>query len=271
MDAVELAAPLALGARYSILGPPGTGRSTLLRNLTAAIQRAVPEVMLVVLLIDQPIDESMEWRADLGGMDLLSVGAEDGIEGIVRVVDEVEQRVQSSRASHTVLCVDSMSAILRAVNAHSPEDPRVLSGGVLQTAVTRVRQLLALGRARSNGQTVTVLCTATMDAEVSADDLLARELIGTGNAELHTDALLARSEVFPALDLERSGTRADERILGSSATAARARLRARCLERGPHAAMDQLLEGLREQGSLARLLHQLGGEPTEVQATLPQP
>jgi transcription termination factor Rho len=224
------------------------------KSLSAAVG---PDGSVHVVLVDQDVEEQMEWRADVPSATQLSADAEDGVDAIADLSTSLEAALDASDALHKVILIDSMSALLRAVNASGNEDPRILTGGIMQTALIRVRHVLGLGRALSDGRTVTVVCTATSGGEVEADELLSRELIGTGNAELHLHPVLVRSEVFPPIDLERSGARGTERILGDGEATRRASLRARCLERGDLAATELVLDGLRQFGSLDALLASL--------------
>lgn len=258
MDAVDLACPLALGQRYSIIGPPRSGRTTILREFGKELDSAIgSDGFVCVVMVDQDVEERMEWRADVPRAQILAADSGDGVEAIAELTDRLEAALEASDAQHKVVLVDSMSALLRAVNASGDEDPRILTGGILQSALIRVRRVLGLGRALTNSKTVTVVCTATSGGEVEADELLARELIGTGNAELHLHPTLVRSEVFPPIDLELSGARGTERIVGETAAQQRALLRARCMERGELAATELLLDGLKQAGSLDELLASL--------------
>jgi transcription termination factor Rho len=243
--AAELAAPLALGARGLIAGPDRTGRTMLLRHIAAACAANASHATIHAVLVDRPIEEHMEWRADVPHAVIHGTTTEDDPHThaqVHHIFDDAAMR--AAHGDDVVVLVDSLTALARALNASMEFDARILSGGMMATALRELRELFGRARAYESQGSLTILGTVTVNGEQEADTVVFEELVGTGNIEYRLAGDVRDAGIIPALDLERSGTRRTEVIVGEADADLRARQRARVTQYGRVAGMSMLLEHL---------------------------
>lgn len=256
LQVVELAAPVALGQRAVISGPPRSGLTTVLREVTRSLQAAEPAVDVTVLLVDRPIEEHLEWRAEVPGATVRATSPDDAPAAHRALVDAArDARERCDAGEHAAIVIDSLGALARAVNlAVAPDDERVLDGGLAHAALAELRRVFGLGRALEAAGSLTVLATCTTGGHTHLDEVVLHELVGTGNMELRLGAAPLAAGLFPPIDLEVSGARHAEVFLGEAEADRRAALLSRLLERGTVAGLALLEEGLADHGSLEVLL-----------------
>ena len=262
MHAVELAACLALGQRALVVGPPGSGKTTLLMQIGRAINVTEPDAETHVLLIDRPVEEFLEWRADLPAAHVHGTSTDDDVEdhtGVDAPFAHAQERLE--QGLDTVLLIDSLAAFARALNATLPYDERILTGGIMMTALQATRQRFATARALEGGGSITIVATASMDTGSELDDVVFHELVGTGNMEIRLSAEARDARLFPALDIAASGARHTELIVGEYAARARGELRSQVSAHGITAGLSLLLGQLESTGDLNSLLDQAGSNP----------
>lgn len=255
LGAVELGAPLALGQRALVVGPPRSGKTTLLQQIAASIAHHRPHVELHAVLVDRPIEEFMEWRVLLPRESVHGSSSDEGPAQHI-AIDHVFDAASDIAGSggDAVVLVDSLAALARAFNVTADEDERVLTGGLLQHALRDTRARFGLGRALEPDGSLTVVATAGVDTGSELDDVVYHELAGTGNMELRLGAAARDAGLFPPIDMAGSGARHDEHILGEHEAMRRALLRAKVVEHGETAGLALLLEELDSAGSLDALL-----------------
>jgi transcription termination factor Rho len=256
--AYELATTLALGQRAVVVGPPRSGVTSTLRTMAASLVREVPDIQLHVVLVDRPIEEFMEWRAELPTARVTGTDSEAPPEehaDIAHVFDEAARA--AADGADAAVVVDSLAALARALNAAMPLDDRILTGGIMQTALRAARELFGRGRAYEGAGSLTIIAGAAVDSSQELDDVVFGELVGTGNMELRLSREALRAELWPPVDVERSGARHTELILGEREAHRRADLRGRLIQQGTLAGLDLLLEELRTTRTLAALLDTL--------------
>jgi transcription termination factor Rho len=251
----ELATCLALGQRALVVGPPRSGVTAMLRQCAVAIAREVPDAVIDVVLVDRPVEEFMEWRADVPGATVHGTSSEDPPEEQADVAHVFDEAAAAAREGEDrVVVVDSLASLARALNASMDHDERILSGGIMQVALRATRELFGRGRAYEGGGSLTIIGGAAVDSQMELDDVVFEELVGTGNMELRMNAAARAADLWPPVDVERSGARHAELIIGDEEAARRASLRAIVIEHGPLAGLALLLEELDAAGSLESVL-----------------
>jgi transcription termination factor Rho len=265
MGAVELACCVALGQRIVIAGPHRSGRTTIARELARAFHAAVPDAHIVAILVDRPVEEAMEWRADVPGVEIHSSSSDDPPEEQADIGDAVAAASATCDAGgDALIIIDSFAALARAINVTREFDERVLTGGLLQHALRDVRGWFAKGRTLADGGSLTLVGTVTTGTESELDEIVFQELTGTGNADIRLDEAMRRNELFPPLDLAGSGARHTELVIGDAETQRRATLRTMLDQLGPGFGLEFLLEQLRPAGTtLDDVLSRATGDDAE--------
>ena len=256
---LELAAPLALGQRGLVIAPPRCGATTTLRWLGGALVDAGVDVRAI--LVDRPVEEQLEWREELPGIQLTGTTSDvEGPEEHLRLADVFEVAARDAASGrHVAVLVDSLGSLARALAAvHDHSDGRVLDGGLPQTALTELRGWFSRARADDPAHdapgSLTVLGTALADTELELDAVVLHELVGTGNVEWRLDADVMQAGLFPPLDVLGSGARRSELILGEAEADRRALLRAEVDRHGTVAGLGLLVQQLDDLGSLDAVL-----------------
>lgn len=254
--ALELAAPLALGQRVLIIGEPRSGATTVLQHIARSMLTEVANVDVHALLVDREVEERLDWTYELPEVTLHGTTSDMDVTAHADVAHVFENALAAAAGGRdVVLLVDSFTALARACNVVAPPDDRVLTGGIQQAALIQVRRWFGSARAfADNGGSLTVAGSAAVATGAEADDLICEELIGTGTMDIRLDIELHRAGLLPAIDLDRSGARHDELILGDDETARRATATTRLLEGGPADALARVLTGLEEHYSLETVI-----------------
>lgn len=260
LHAIELAAPVALGQRALIVGPPASGKTTVLREVVASLHEHRPNLQVFAIAIDQRPEEIVDWRTEMPWATVHGTESDAPPEAHVELEHVLDAAAAVADAGGgALLAIDSLATLARALNATLPETDRVLTGGLMATALAETRRRFSLARAYEEGGSLTIVATAAIDTGSDLDDIVVHELVGTGNMELRLGGEALAAGVFPPLDLARSGTRRDEGILGEQEAVRRAHLRARAVGAGAAGGLALLLEELDRHGSLATLLDSLDG------------
>jgi transcription termination factor Rho len=197
---LDLLCPVGKGQRGLVNAPPRTGKTMMLQSMANAIATNHPEVALIVLLIDERPEEVTDMQRTVKG------------EVISSTFDEPPKRLVEHKRDVVVL-LDSITRLARAYNAVTPPSGKVLSGGIDANALQRPRRFFAAARHVEEGGSLTIIATALIDTGSRMDDVIFEEFKGTGNMEIYLDRRLADKRVFPAIDIQRSGTRKDELLL----------------------------------------------------------
>jgi transcription termination factor Rho len=255
MHAVELAACLALGQRALVVGGPNSGKSTILREIMESVHTNLPGTDMFAIAIDQRPEEIVDWRMEMPWATIHGTESDAPPEAhtdLEHIFDEATAIADSG--GNAFIAIDSLATLARALNATLPETDRVLSGGLMATALKETRRHFSLARAYEEGGSLTIVATASVDTGAELDDVVFHELVGTGNMEIRLNPEAQMAGLFPPLDLQGSGTRKDEGIIGNDEAYRRAQLRARVIEAGESGGLMLLFDELDRHRSLEALL-----------------
>ncbi len=212
--AIELVTPIGMGQRGMIVAPPRTGKTMLLQAVAKAILKNHPDIKLIVLLIDERPEEVTDWQRQVK-TEIISSTFDEPPQRHVQVADMVSERAKRlvEHKKDVVILLDSITRLARAHNAIIPASGKVLSGGLDANALQRPKRFFGAARSIEDGGSLTILATALVDTGSRMDDVIFEEFKGTGNMELHLDRKLVDKRVFPAIDINASGTRKEELLV----------------------------------------------------------
>ncbi|HMO86348.1 MAG TPA: transcription termination factor Rho, partial [Lacipirellulaceae bacterium] len=211
---MDLLTPLGKGQRALIVAPPRTGKTVMMQHVTQAISANYPQVTAVVLLIDERPEEVTDMRRNVNG-EVFASSLDKDVESHVRLAQLVVARCQrlAEMGKDVFMVLDSITRLARAFNKWVGNTGRTMSGGVDIKAMDIPKKLFATARAFEEGGSLTIVGTALIDTGSRMDELIFQEFKGTGNMELVLDRKLADRRVWPAIDIEQSGTRREEKLL----------------------------------------------------------
>ena len=210
---IDLVAPIGKGQRGLIISPPKAGKTMLLQNIASSITSNHPDVYLIVLLIDERPEEVTEMTRTVRGEVVSSTFDEPAtrhVQVAEMVIEKAKRLVEHKR--DVVILLDSITRLARAYNTVVPSSGKVLTGGVDANALQRPKRFFGAARNIEEGGSLTILATALIDTGSRMDDVIYEEFKGTGNSEIHLDRRVSEKRVFPAVNINRSGTRREELI-----------------------------------------------------------
>jgi transcription termination factor Rho len=211
---VDLFTPIGKGQRGLIVAPPRTGKTMLLQTIANSITENHPEVTLIVLLIDERPEEVTDMQRSVNG-EVISSTFDEPASRHVQVADMVIEKAKRlvEHKRDVVILLDSITRLARAHNAVVPPSGKILSGGVDSNALQRPKRFFGAARNIEEGGSLTIIATALVETGSRMDDVIFEEFKGTGNMEIHLDRKLSDKRVFPAIDLQKSGTRKEELLI----------------------------------------------------------
>jgi len=211
---MDLVAPVGKGQRALINAPPRTGKTIILQKIANAITSNHPEVILLVLLIDERPEEVTDMQRSVKG-EVVSSTFDEPAERHVQVAEMVIEKAKRlvEHGKDVVILLDSITRLARAYNTITPSSGRVLSGGLDSNALQRPKRFFGAARNIEEGGSLTIIATALVETGSRMDDVIFEEFKGTGNMEVYLDRKLADKRIFPAIDITRSGTRKEELLL----------------------------------------------------------
>jgi transcription termination factor Rho len=211
---MDLVTPIGKGQRGLIVAPPRTGKTMLLQNIANSITANHPEVSLIVLLIDERPEEVTDMQRSVRGEVISSTFDEPAtrhVQVAEMVIEKAKRLVEHKK--DVVILLDSITRLARAYNTIVPPSGKVLSGGVDSNALQRPKRFFGAARNIEEGGSLTIIATALVDTGSRMDDVIFEEFKGTGNMEIHLDRKLIEKRVFPAIDINKSGTRKEELLM----------------------------------------------------------
>jgi transcription termination factor Rho len=211
---IDLVTPLGKGQRGLIVAPPRTGKTMLLQTIANSVTQNHPETTLIVLLIDERPEEVTDMQRSVNG-EVISSTFDEPPTRHVQVADMVIEKAKRlvEHKRDVVILLDSITRLARAHNAVVPPSGKILSGGIDSNALQRPKRFFGAARNIEEGGSLTIIATALIDTGSRMDDVIFEEFKGTGNSEIHLDRRLSDKRLFPAIDLQRSGTRKEELLI----------------------------------------------------------
>ena len=255
---IDLVSPIGKGQRGLIVSPPKAGKTVLLQKLANAISRNHPEVKLIVLLIDERPEEVTDMMRSVNA-EVIASTFDESPERHVQVSDMVLEKAKRlvEAKQDVVILLDSITRLARAHNTVVPQSGKILSGGVDANAMQRPKKFFGAARNVEEGGSLTIIATALIETNSRMDEVIFEEFKGTGNMELVLDRKLYERRIFPAVDVNRSGTRREELLLNPDELAKIWVLRKVLGDDPPIESMETLLERMRATKSNAEFLKTL--------------
>ncbi|AVV40474.1 transcription termination factor Rho [Streptomyces sp. P3] len=262
---IDLVAPIGKGQRGLIVAPPKTGKTMIMQAIANAITHNNPECHLMVVLVDERPEEVTDMQRSVKGEVISSTfdrPAEDHTTVAELAIERAKRLVELGH--DVVVLLDSITRLGRAYNLAAPASGRILSGGVDSTALYPPKRFFGAARNIEDGGSLTILATALVDTGSRMDEVIFEEFKGTGNAELKLDRKLADKRIFPAVDVDASGTRKEEILLGNEELAVTWKLRRVLHALDQQQAIELLLDKMKQTKSNGEFLMQ-------IQKTTPSP
>jgi transcription termination factor Rho len=211
---IDLIAPIGKGQRALLVAPPKSGKTVMLKHIAHAITTNHPEVEMIVLLIDERPEEVTEMQRSVRGEVVSSTFDEPAtrhVQVAEMVIEKAKRLVEHKK--DVVILLDSITRLARAYNTVIPASGKVLTGGVDSNALQRPKRFFGAARNIEEGGSLTIIATALVDTGSRMDDVIYEEFKGTGNMEIHLDRRMAEKRIFPAININRSGTRREELLI----------------------------------------------------------
>ncbi len=216
MRIMDLLSPIGKGQRGMIVAPPKAGKTTILKQIANSITKNNPEVELIVLLIDERPEEVTDMKRSIKG-DVIYSTFDELPEHHIKVAEMVLERAKrlTEQKKDVVILLDSITRLARAYNLTIPSSGRTLSGGFDPAALHKPKRFFGAARNTENAGSLTILATALIETGSRMDDVIFEEFKGTGNMEVHLDRNLSERRIFPAIDINKSGTRREDLLLSN--------------------------------------------------------
>jgi transcription termination factor Rho len=208
---IDLVAPIGFGQRGLVVSPPKAGKTIMLQNIATSIRANHPEAKMIILLIDERPEEVTEMQRSVDA-EVISSTFDEPASRHVQVAEMVIERAKRlvEHKHEVVILLDSITRLARAYNTVAPSSGKVLTGGVDANALQRPKRFFGAARNVTEGGSLTIIATALVDTGSKMDEVIYEEFKGTGNMEVHLSRRIAEKRVYPAIDINRSGTRREE-------------------------------------------------------------
>jgi transcription termination factor Rho len=259
---IDLIAPIGKGQRGLIVSPPKAGKTTILKQIANSITSNNPEVKLIVLLVDERPEEVTDMERSVNG-EVISSTFDQPSDNHIQVAELVLERAKRlvEHNNDVVILLDSVTRLARAYNLSTPTSGRILSGGVDSTALFPPKRFFGAARNIEDGGSLTIMATALVETGSRMDEVIFEEFKGTGNMELHLDRKLADKRIFPAIEIDKSGTRKEELIMETEEAQVIWKLRRVLHSLDPSAAIELLIDKIRQTKNNAAFLDEIARSP----------
>ncbi len=213
---IDLVSPIGKGQRGLVVSPPKAGKTIMLQNIATSIRANHPESRMIILLIDERPEEVTEMQRSVDA-EVISSTFDEPASRHVQVAEMVIERAKRlvEHKLHVVILLDSITRLARAYNTVAPSSGKVLTGGVDANALQRPKRFFGAARNVTEGGSLTIIATALVDTGSKMDEVIYEEFKGTGNMEIHLNRRIAERRTYPAIDINRSGTRREELMISS--------------------------------------------------------
>jgi transcription termination factor Rho len=258
MRIVDMMAPIGKGQRGLIVSPPKSGKTTILKQLAASIEHNHPDVHLMVVLVDERPEEVTDFERSTGGEVISSTfdrPAEDHTQVAELAIERAKRLVEGGR--DVVILLDSITRLGRAYNLAAPASGRILSGGIDSAALYPPKRFFGAARNIEGGGSLTIIATALIETGSKMDEVIFEEFKGTGNMELRLDRRMEQKRIFPAIDIQASGTRREDLLIDPDELATVWKLRRLLSSMDAEAALQLLIDKLRATRSNSQFLQMI--------------
>jgi transcription termination factor Rho len=255
MRTVDILTPIGFGQRGLIVAPPRTGKTILLQNIANSVSANSPKAILICLLVDERPEEVTDFRRHTHG-EVVSSTFDEAPENHVHCAEMVGEKARRlvEQGEHVVILLDSITRLARAYNALASNSGKIMSGGLESNALQKPKRFFGAARNIEGAGSLTIIGTALVDTGSRADEIIFEEFKGTGNMELHLDRGLVERRIFPAINIDRSGTRKEELIYHPEELQRIYGLRRAMQGLGPIESMEMLIQRLKKTKSNAEFL-----------------
>jgi transcription termination factor Rho len=260
---IDLVAPIGKGQRGMVVSPPKAGKTTVLKQIANGIIQADPKTHVMVLLVDERPEEVTDWQRTVEAAEVVystfDKPADQHIQVTELVLERAKRLVESGQ--DVAILLDSITRLARAYNLAAPASGKILSGGVDSTALYPPKRFFGAARNIEEGGSLTIIASALVETGSRMDEVIFEEFKGTGNMELRLDRNLSEKRIFPAINIEASGTRKEERLMPSEELALTWRLRRVLHALESNAAIEMLIDKIRSTKSNEQFLKEIAKAP----------
>jgi len=261
---IDLVAPIGKGQRGMVVSPPKAGKTTVLKQIADGILHSDPEAHVIVLLVDERPEEVTDWQRTVEAAEVVYSTFDKPADQHTQVTELVLERAKRlvEAGTNVVILLDSITRLARAYNLSAPASGRILSGGVDSTALYPPKRFFGAARNIEEGGSLTIIASALVETGSRMDEVIFEEFKGTGNMELRLDRSLSEKRIYPAINIEASGTRKEERLMPTEELALAWRLRRVLHALEPAAALELLIDKVRATKSNEQFLREISKAPT---------
>ncbi|MBV9463158.1 MAG: transcription termination factor Rho [Verrucomicrobiae bacterium] len=258
---IDMFVPIGRGQRGLIVSPPKSGKTTLLKQMGQAVLKNHPDIHLMVLLVDERPEEVTDFKRSVDKAEIFASSNDEAVKNhclIARLATEKARRLVEM-GKDVVMLLDSLTRVARAFNNYSSDSGRTLSGGLDSRAMEIPRKIFASARKAEEAGSLTILATILVDTGSRMDELIFQEFKGTGNMEFVLDRGLAEKRVFPAVDINKSGTRKEEKLIDQKRLDKIHILRRQLASKNPHESTEALVRAMQKTKSNDEILAMIMG------------
>ena len=247
----ELIAPLGMGQRCLIVSPPKAGKTTLLQQMAHAIAINHPNATIFVLLVDERPEEVTDWKRSIARGEVFASSTDQSLESHIQISEMVFERARRlvEMGENVIVFMDSLTRMSRAFNNVQKGSGRIMSGGIDSRTMEKPRRFFGSARNVEDGGSLTVVATCLVDTGSRMDEVIFQEFKGTGNMEIVLDRRLFEKRIFPTINIPQSGTRKEEKLYSKEQVEKLYLMRRALSSLSPEAAMELLLQKVREFSS----------------------
>ncbi len=260
---IDMVAPIGKGQRGMVVSPPKAGKTTVLKNIANGIIHSNPETHVIVLLVDERPEEVTDWQRTVRPAEVVYSTFDKPPDQHIQVTELVLERAKrlAEMGKDVVIILDSITRLARAYNLAAPASGKILSGGIDSTALYPPRRFFGAARNIEEGGSLTIIASALVETGSRMDEAIFEEFKGTGNMEIRLDRALAEKRLFPAINVEASGTRKEELLMPPEELALVWRLRRVLHALEPAAAIELLIDKIRATKSNEQFLREIAKAP----------
>jgi len=260
---IDLVAPIGKGQRGMVVSPPKAGKTTVLKQIAGGILAADPDSHVIILLVDERPEEVTDWQRTVAAAEVVYSTFDKPADQHTQVTELVLERAKRlvEQGKDVVILLDSITRLARAYNLAAPASGRILSGGVDSTALYPPKRFFGAARNLEEGGSLTIIASALVETGSRMDEVIFEEFKGTGNWEIRLDRALSEKRMFPALNIEASGTRKEERLMPAEELALAWRLRRVLHALDPGASLELLIDKMRVTKSNEQFLREISKAP----------